>query len=105
VAGFHLFFNAHFPMKNAVHQLPRKLAEDSPANLVGLSAKYARKLEKPLANTLRKLSHKFTKLLDKYSKARTRKTHKATREAARFLVKRLYKSFEWRGAGPALWSA
>ncbi|GAB3868361.1 hypothetical protein GCM10028824_13030 [Hymenobacter segetis] len=92
-------------MKNTAHRLPHKLAGHTQANLTGLSAKYVRKLEKPLANILRKLSRKFTKLLDKYSEARNRKARKATREAARFLVKRLYKTFERRGAGLALRSA
>ena len=102
---FPLIFNAQFPMKTAAHRQPQKLAGNIQTNLNDLSHKYARKLEKPLANTLRKLSRKFTKLLDKYSEARNRKARKATREAARFLVKRLYKTFERRGAGLALRSA
>jgi hypothetical protein len=77
---------AHRPSPQRKHQL------------AGLSAKYARKLEKPLANTLYKLSRKFSKLLHKKQEG----THKATRETARFLVKRLYKAFGRRGAGLAL---
>ncbi|MBD2721079.1 hypothetical protein [Hymenobacter armeniacus] len=51
-------------MKTDPHQLQIRLANDIQANLSGLNAKYARKLEKPLVNTVRKLSHKFTKLLN-----------------------------------------
>lgn len=84
-------------MKTAAHQRQLNMAEDIQANLRWLNAKYARRLEKPLVNTVRKLSRKFSKLLDKYSKVRNRK---ATRAAAKFLVKRLRKSFQQLGTAP-----
>ncbi|GAB2849315.1 hypothetical protein [Hymenobacter ruber] len=85
-------------MKTAAHREPQKMTGHTQLHLTGLGAKYARKLEKPLANALRKLSRKLTKALDKNRRA----THKSTRAAARFLVKQLYKAFERRSAGPAL---
>jgi hypothetical protein len=82
-------------MKHAAHKLQIQLATDIQNNLSGLTRSYAKKLKKPLMNMVRKLSRKFSRLIDKDRKDKHRKVSK---EAATYLATWLQEAF---GAGAA----